>query len=118
VHDFERQTGAPCALTVADGSSALPAETQAALYRVTQEALTNARTHARPKRVRVNLRCPPGRVELVVEDEAERVSGAPGRDAPLGHGLAGMRERAQLLGGELTAASTESGFRVEVVLPR
>ena len=118
-HDFERQTGTPCALTVADGSAALPVELQAALFRVAQEALTNVRKHAVSRRVDVKVRCPPGRVELIVENHGlPRSRGRREAADASGYGIAGMRERAALLGGELVATDTRDGFSVRLTLPR
>jgi signal transduction histidine kinase len=56
---------------------------------------------------------------LTVEnrDAGGRATGAPNGQARAGYGLTGMRERAELLGGELVAGATESGFRVRLWLP-
>jgi signal transduction histidine kinase len=117
-HDFEQQTGTPCRLTIAAGSKSLPSDVQSALYRAAQEALTNVRKHSVSRRVDVRLRCPPGRVELVVENEGTAVAPPAGDRASNGHGLEGMRERAELLGGELSATETGTGFSVRLTLPR
>jgi signal transduction histidine kinase len=89
---------------------------QLALYRITQEALTNALKHAGPTRAEIELRYPGTEVELCVRDH-----GGTGIDAGAawtgGKGLAGMRERASVYGGRLRAAPTETGFSVEVRLP-
>ena len=94
-------------------------EARLAVYRTAQEALTNVRRHATPERVEVKLDYLPDSTVLVVEDHV--IVGSP---PPLavgltsgGYGLAGMRERAELLGGELLATPTSSGFRVELRLP-
>jgi len=88
-----------------------------ALYRVAQEALTNITKHACPERVELRLAYEPRAVRLTVEDfaAADRTvpAGVPGGD---GYGLAGMRERAELLGGTLTAEATGRGFRVELAV--
>jgi signal transduction histidine kinase len=90
------------------------------LYRVAQEALTNVRKHANPERVVVHLRYGAVGTNLVVEDKLDR-GPADGRPAPPGdgngYGLTGMRERAELLGGTLTAGPTPEGFRVELWVP-
>jgi signal transduction histidine kinase len=95
----------------------LPPEARLALYRVAQEALTNVTKHACPVRVEMRLGYEPGRTRLTVEDFTP--DGVPPRavgDSP-GYGLTGMRERAELLGGELTTAMTPRGFRVELRVP-
>ncbi len=113
---FQRDTGIACDLTVVGEQRPLSAEAQLALYRVTQESLTNAAKHAQPQRVMVHLAYERDRARLTVEDYAPDC--APnGRADPAGYGLTGMGERAELVGGSLTAAPTETGFRVELEMP-
>jgi len=97
-----------------------------ALYRVTQEALTNARKHARPERVEVRLDYLPDQVSLAVEDQGGSGGMGPPRSGGVrgvvppdqqGYGLTGMRERAELLGGTLDATPTDTGFRVLLKVP-
>ena len=89
----------------------------AAIYRLAQESITNARRHARhATQVTVAVTGDADRVRLTIDDDGS--SGAGGR-APAGYGLVGMRERASLLGGTFHAGPTgERGWRVEAVLPR
>ncbi len=83
-----------------------------AVYRIVQEALTNAVRHTPAGRIRVEVsRTGPG-VLLEVTNEGPVDPGA----AP-GHGLVNMRERARLEGGELEAGPVPGGFRVRAVLP-
>jgi signal transduction histidine kinase len=118
---FTVDTGIPCRFTQGGECHELPPAVRLALYRVTQEALTNARRHARPDEVDVWLDYQPGAVTLTVEDIARQplpVSGPAGAPiGPGGYGLAGMRERAGLLGGVLDAGPTETGFRVRLRVP-
>lgn len=89
----------------------------AAIYRLAQESITNARRHARhATRVAVAVTGDADRIRLTIDDDGS--SGADGRiDA--GYGLVGMRERASLLGGTFHAGPTaERGWRVEADLPR
>src|SRR3954466_4856332 len=88
----------------------------AAIYRLAQESITNARRHARhATQVTVAVTGDADRVRLTIDDDG---SGAGGR-APAGYGLVGMRERASLLGGTFHAGpAAERGWRVEAVLPR
>jgi signal transduction histidine kinase len=115
---FKEQSGLPVALEVRGEPRELTPEARLAVYRTAQEALTNVRRHATAERVDVRLDYGPDGTVLVVEDHA--VPGSPPPAAARsngGHGLTGMRERAQLLGGELQAAPTPGGFRVELRLP-
>ncbi|WP_433784150.1 sensor histidine kinase [Actinomycetospora sp. CA-101289] len=88
----------------------------AAIYRLAQESITNARRHARhATQVTVAVTGDPDQVRLTIDDDG---SAAGGR-APAGYGLVGMRERASLLGGTFHAGpAAERGWRVEAVLPR
>ena len=88
----------------------------AAIYRLAQESITNARRHARhATQVTVAVTGDADQVRLTVDDDG---SAAGGR-APAGYGLVGMRERASLLGGTFHAGpAAERGWRVEAVLPR
>ena len=88
----------------------------AAIYRLAQESITNARRHARHvTQVTVAVTGDADRVRLTIDDDG---SAAGGR-APAGYGLVGMRERASLLGGTFHAGPiAERGWRVEAVLPR
>jgi signal transduction histidine kinase len=88
----------------------------AAIYRLAQESITNARRHARHATlVTVAVTGDADQVRLTIDDDG---SAAGGR-APAGYGLVGMRERASLLGGTFHAGpAAERGWRVEAVLPR
>jgi signal transduction histidine kinase len=88
-----------------------------ALYRIAQEALTNSLKHAGPTQVEIELGYRPHEVELSVRDQ-----GGDGTrdDDPAwsgGNGLAGMRERAAIYGGELRTTRGSSGFELAVRLP-
>ncbi|RAS65877.1 signal transduction histidine kinase [Lentzea atacamensis] len=88
----------------------------AALYRLAQESLTNAVRHARSAtRVGIDVRREGDAVRLRVSDDGRT---EPGPAPELGFGLLGMAERAQLLGGSLSAGpGPEGGWVVEAVLP-
>lgn len=116
--EFAADTGTPCRFSSSGQGAELRAEVKLALYRVTQEALTNIRKHAHPDHVAVRLAYRADEVDLAIQDFgtgplAGPLAGAgPGRGG--GYGLAGMRERAELLGGTLRAGPTEDGFLVEL----
>ena len=113
---FQEVSGVPCQFTVSGQPYELPSEARLAVYRVAQEALTNITKHACPERVEMHLGYEPRRTRLTVENFAmnQEPPRAAGRAR---YGLTGMRERAELLGGELTTAMTRGGFRVELPVP-
>jgi signal transduction histidine kinase len=87
-------------------------------YRIVQEALTNASRHAPGAHVTVQLRRDDEALWLEVANSHGRADVPPSGEAEPGLGLTGMRERAQLLGGALTAgATTDGGFTVTAALP-
>jgi signal transduction histidine kinase len=95
----------------------LPASVDQAAYRIVQESLTNAIRHAGPARVTISIVHGPGDLELEVADDGR---GCPVGATPAGggRGIVGMRERATLLGGELTAGPRpDGGFSVRARLP-
>jgi signal transduction histidine kinase len=95
---------------------ALPAGVDLSAYRIVQEALTNTLRHAGASRAAVTVRSAPGLLELDVLDDGHG-GGAPAGDGA-GRGIAGMRERATMLGGTLDAGPLpEGGFRVHARLP-
>jgi signal transduction histidine kinase len=105
-------------LTVTGTPRELGSETRLAIYRTAQEALTNALRHAAFERVELRLAYEPDGVCLEVQDHGPGTPVAVGGAGPGGgYGLTGMRERAELLGGRLTAGPTGDGFRVELWLP-
>jgi signal transduction histidine kinase len=106
--------GDRASLTVTGEPAALASDARLALYRTAQEALTNVRKHSDAERVDLRLHYEPDGARLVVEDVGTPVSEANGSG---GYGLTGMRERAELLGGELKAGPTGRGFRVELWIP-
>jgi signal transduction histidine kinase len=115
---FAEQSGLPVAVEIHGEPRDLAPEARLAMYRTAQEALTNVRRHATAERVEVKLDYLPDSTVLVVEDHA--LAGSPPVALGVrsgGYGLTGMRERAELLGGELLAAPTGGGFRVELRLP-
>ena len=119
LQDTAAATGIRAELTVAGVERPLPPELGLTLYRTAQEALTNTAKYAgQGAGVVVRLTYDQDAVGLVVEDT--RSEGARRTTAGLtfgGYGLTGMRERAELLGGSLTAGPTDLGFRVQLQLP-
>ncbi|OII12945.1 hypothetical protein BIU97_03175 [Curtobacterium sp. MCBA15_009] len=95
--------------------SGLPTTTQLAVYRIVQESLTNAYKHGEPgSPVHASLTCRPDTVEIaVVNRRADDGTRGPGT----GHGLVGMRERATMTGGTMTAGVRGDDFEVAVRMP-
>ncbi|MGW3147729.1 MULTISPECIES: sensor histidine kinase [Streptomyces] len=93
----------------------LPPAVDAAVYRIVQESVTNAMRHAvNATEVVVRVTGDPQKVRVTVRDDGARAG--RGRD---GYGLAGLRERAALLGGRLQAGpGADQGWHVEAELPR
>jgi signal transduction histidine kinase len=84
-------------------------------YRIVQEALTNARRHAPDAAVEVELEYDSDALRLFVRDNGP----GPAPAARAGHGVLGMRERASIVGGTLSAgAAPGGGYLVAAVLPR
>ena len=90
-----------------------PAGVQLAVYRILQEALTNALRHGDGGEVDVRLAWHPVRVDLEVGNAAAASAASPAS----GHGVIGMRERAQLVGGRLDTALDGGRFVVRATLP-
>jgi signal transduction histidine kinase len=94
--------------------SRVPAGVRTSAYRIVQEALTNVRRHARATRCRVTVAATDDGLSLAVVDDGT----APRRTGRPGHGLLGMRERATLHGGSLSAGpEPDGGFAVRATLP-
>jgi len=134
------RTGLGVRLSVTGDARQLPADADVAAYRIVQEALTNTSRHSASRTARVLVRYEPaaqrsdtnedgaarqGRatgVWIEVDDDgpARHEQGGPGREPrPAGgNGITGMTERAQALGGTLSAAPrSDGGFRVTAWLP-
>jgi len=114
------EAGLPVELSVQGEPRSLPAIVELSVYRIVQEALTNALRHAGPARARVILRYEPDALELRVSDDGKGGARTDvATDEPVtGHGLIGMRERVAIFAGELRAGPRpEGGFAVEARIP-
>jgi signal transduction histidine kinase len=113
-----RSTGVTVELSLPDDLEAVPKQTGAAVYRITREALTNVVRHAHASTASVHVDHQDGRIDLAVHDDGSATIPRGGSESGKGHGIAGMRERAEALGGSLTAGpSPEGGFLVTASLP-
>ena len=115
--DFAERTGILVDREIADPAEPVPGEVESACYRIVQEALTNVARHAAARSVEVRLDIAGGRVHLTVRDDGHGFD--PGHSENPGHGLAGIRERVELLDVTLaieTAPGAGCGLRVELPL--
>ncbi|MFJ5546324.1 sensor histidine kinase [Streptomyces sp. NPDC093225] len=114
-----RTVGGEAELRVTGERVPLPAAWELSAYRITQEALTNARKHAPGARTVVEIDYGTDRLlTLRIRDDGPGPGPGSGAGPGVGHGLTGMRERAALVGGRLSAgASPDGGFLVEAELP-
>jgi signal transduction histidine kinase len=111
-----RAAGLDVRLTAEGKRSGVPPGLDLTAYRIIQEALTNALRHANASQARVSISYSPRSIALEVADDGIGASGDASTVA--GHGVAGMRERAALYGGKLTAGPNPGhGYRVHAELP-
>jgi PAS domain S-box-containing protein len=114
--EFQARTGIRVRCRIPRRLEDLPAETELALYRIAQEALTNVEKHARASRVSIELSVGRTRVHLRVRDDGRGFSVPQGERHGLG--LTGIRERAALLGGEARIVSgPREGTEISVRVP-
>jgi signal transduction histidine kinase len=111
-----RRAGAEVTLAMPDNSKRLPATVGLTAYRIVQESLSNAGRHAPGARISVVVREEPRYVRIDIKNEPP--AAGQRRTDGTGHGLAGMRERVALIGGQLHAGpEADGGFAVRAVLP-
>jgi signal transduction histidine kinase len=107
-------TGLPVAVMVEGEPFELPPGIDVSAYRIVQEALTNALKHAGPAHAQVTVRYRPDELELEVCDDGPGTGNGGGS----GHGLAGLRERVAVYGGELESGGLpEGGYALRARLP-
>jgi signal transduction histidine kinase len=113
VEDVTR-AGLPVRLHVHGEAAPLPRAIDLSAYRIVQEGLTNALKHAHASHADVTVRYRPDELELEVADDGKGPAMTNGR----GHGLAGIRERVSIYGGEMSAgAAPTGGFALSARLP-
>jgi signal transduction histidine kinase len=108
-----RTSGVEGDLVVSGSPRPLAQAVEFALYRATQEALTNVRRHARASRVAIELTYEAALVRLSIRDDGVGATETDG-----GFGLLGLRERVQLVGGAVEVRTgAGQGFAIEVRVP-
>jgi signal transduction histidine kinase len=110
-----RSAGADITLTVEGDTGQLPATIGLAVYRIAQEALTNAVKHAPDSPTALRLTVAAGTVTLTAQSLAADSLAEPGTGTGLG--LVSMRERAEALGGSCEAGPGGGGWLVRATLP-
>jgi len=115
VRDFERRTSIAVECDVELAGTPVAPDSQVAIYRIVQEALTNVARHSGASRARVRVSRAPGGVAMVIEDNGRGATASPTPHM----GLLGMRERVTELGGDFRVVTRpQEGFRIEATLPR
>jgi signal transduction histidine kinase len=116
-----RAAGLPVHLVVGGSGAALPPAVDVSAYRIVQEALTNVLKHAGSAHAEVSIGYAADSVTIEVTDDGPSLQAADpvwAEAAPGGRGLAGMRERVALFGGDLRAGpGPDGGFTVRARLP-
>jgi PAS domain S-box-containing protein len=117
VQSFQLRSGMRCQLRVPDRTTKLTPDQATAMFRIFQEILTNVSRHARASILTVALRREHGTLQLVVADDGVGIQESDLED-PSSIGLLGMRERAQILGGNITfGRNAGQGTIVTVNIP-
>ena len=111
-----RSSGTPVSIVRMGSPRNLPPGASLAIYRIVQEALTNALKHAGPHaQVTVLVQWLPSALSLEISDDGR---GAASASDGKGHGLVGMRERAAIFGGTVAAGPRAGGgFQVKALIP-
>lgn len=121
VEELDRRSTSSIHIDVAAQDLRLPDDAALAIFRIAQEALHNAIRHADASEIAVRLTQYPDRLRLTVTDDGRGIAGGvdAGRFVAQGHfGLAGMHERAAMIGGKLgVQTATEYGTVVSLELP-
>jgi signal transduction histidine kinase len=119
--DTVRQAGRKVAYDTLGEPPPLPASVEMVVYRLVQEALTNAVKYAGDGPIDVQVIFSPTAITVFVDDEGPVAPGVAGRPAPSGggHGLVGMQERLAAIGGTLEAGPRRPGpgWRVHASIP-
>ena len=116
--EFTHRTGIACSVALPPGPQEVDAARATALFRICQEALTNAARHSGATRVRIELRRAGAAIELAVADDGRGMALDGEQGVALSLGILGMRERAAVLGGEVVIDSAPGrGTTVTARLP-
>ena len=121
VDGFRDRSGIDVTLDVPADFKRLDSDSELALFRVAQEALTNVLRHSGSHSARIRVAAARGAVSLQVEDDGKGMPQTNGHavddSIPLSVGMAGMRERMRQIGGSVSVESATSGTRVRATVP-
>jgi two-component system, NarL family, sensor histidine kinase UhpB len=118
VNDFSQRTGIAIELSLPGPDLEVDADRATGIFRVLQESLTNVARHAEASRVQVRLSASEHTIRLVVHDNGKGIDPSVEREVRT-LGLLGMRERAAMLGGELTLESSrDAGTTIAMSVAR
>ena len=110
VHEASELLGVRCELALTASCEGLPPDSVTHLCLIAREAITNAVRHGRAQQIVVRLAQRDAEHVLTVEDDGSGI--APSDAPPEGLGLRSMRQRAQMIGGQLDILRTQSGTSV------
>jgi signal transduction histidine kinase len=114
---FQKRCPARLKLSIRLGAKSIPLPVREAAYRVTQEALENVARHSSARNVKVLLKSTDKLLRLSVSDDGTGFTAAAA-GKPMSFGLAGMQQRAALLGGTLAVKSAAGrGVRLNLTIP-
>jgi signal transduction histidine kinase len=116
--DWSKNTGIKVVVSIAADLPSLSADVALALFRITQESLTNVAKYADADQVSVAASASGDRVTICIEDDGVGILQTE-TQATTSHGILGMRERLLKFGGELSIANGDGGHgtRVRAVVP-
>ena len=114
--DVQERTGIRCETTLEGLPDELAPETATALFRVVQEALTNAIRHANASNLIIRQRMRGDDIVIEVADDGRGIK-PQDQSSPHAYGIAGMHERARALGGRVRVSGGHKGTRVLVHMP-
>lgn len=118
VEQFQNRVGIECELIIRPEKLGATEKHATAIYRITQEALTNVARHARASKVEIELWSNPNNFSLKIVDNGVGMTEGRRLD-PESFGLLGIKERVHQFGGTLDIISSEgAGTKVHVILPK
>ncbi len=113
IQNFEKLSGVMVRMNVSSYKWSLSPKIGLTLYRIIQEALSNALRHGQATEVKINLNFSPETLSLIIEN-----NGAPCQTIKKGVGLTSMSERIHELNGKIFFPSSVNGFKIQVILPK